>query len=254
MTRKVVFLGVLAAMLLGATRGYSQVTPGTLFYFPQVAVGSGGGLQYLTLYAFSNPGATPLQVRVDLFDSSGNALDVEVIDLDGRPVGIVASANVVVPPNGISGLVALSRGGLRTGWAKVTSSGVWAMSAFLSFALNGAPISAVGVAPMTAHQELITAVTRDDPDGVDVGIAVANPSDSALVVTATLSDADGVQVRQTTLSLAPRGQRAIFSHELFPNTAGTFDGRITLTAPAAFTAMSLLLDGPLMTSLPIFRR
>jgi hypothetical protein len=49
----------------------------------------------------------------------------------------------------------------------------------------------VGVPPMTAHQELISFVTRDDTDDLDVGVAVENPSDSALVVTATLWEDNG---------------------------------------------------------------
>lgn len=259
MKGRLVCFTTLAFLVLGIVNGFSQVTPGTLVYFPQVAAGSAAGSKYFSIYSFINPGATTLQVRIEFFDSNGNPLNLQLQFTDGiseTSLGTTAAADITIGPNATVLVFAQLDGTLRTGWARVSSSGpVWALCAFeFANASNGNTISTVGVPPTTTLQDATIFSVRDIRDQLDVGVAMANPSAAPITITATLFDSRGVQVSQVLVNLAARGHRALFTGELFPTIGSNFLGKVTFASTTPFAIMGLVLDGPLMTSIPVFRR
>ena len=271
--RKAVVSMVLVFLILGANAAFSQVSPATLYYFPQLAVGQTGDYVYQTVYTLINPGTAAAQVKIEFCDDGGDPLSLEFKTLKDDSLGRKTSVDLTIPPNTTVAIYAdnslsggLSYDPLKTGWAKVTSSvPVWASS---TFALNllpgylgsGHTVSAVGVPPVTSSQQFTIFAFRDFPEGepnpslTDVGVAVANPSDAAATLTATLFDINGVQLAQGPISLPPRGHTAKFTGEMFPTAPSKFAGKIVVTSATPFAMMNLLIEGTLMTSLPVFRQ
>ena len=258
--QKVVLSLALAFLLLSVTTAFSQVAPATQFYFPQVAVGESGGAAYETAYVLINPGSTAAQVTIEFFDDAGSPLSLEFFTVNDDNLGRQASVNISVAPN--TTLAMSADNGvlpdrhtclpLKTGSARVTSSvPIWGLSMFLLHSnCRGYTTSAVGVPPVTPSQQWTVFALRES---VDVGIAVANPSDAAMTLTATLFDTAGVQLAQAPISLVPRGHTAKFTREMFPNVPPPFVGKIVITAATPFVMMSLYFDGTVMTSLPVFQ-
>src|SRR5205814_9633722 len=112
----------------------------------------------------------------------------------------------------------------------------------------------------TSSQRSAVLAVRDFPGGeptplvLEVGIAVANPSDAAAALTATLFDANGVQLAQVPLSLPARGHVAKFASEMFPTAPPKFTGKIVVNSSTPFVMMNLLIEGNVLASLPVFRQ
>ena len=89
----------LALLLFGTTAGFSQVTPGTLYYFPQLAVGQTGDVLYQTVYTLVNPGTAVAQVKMEFFDDGGTPLSLEFKTLSDDTFGTKTSIDLTLPAN-----------------------------------------------------------------------------------------------------------------------------------------------------------
>jgi hypothetical protein len=94
---------------------------------------------------------------------------------------------------------------------------------------------------------------------VDTGLAIANPNDSAALVTVSLLKSDGSPFGSTIVELAAGEQRARFLTELFPNVLSSFPSGTGLrvgiqgSLPVAVLALRAdVSDEFLLSGVPIF--
>ena len=194
--------------------------------FGQCAVGGGA----TTLFTVHNPGAGSLTVSIELIQSNGVSFyqtDVTLGPLETRNLSYGGSA-----------------GDLFVGWARLSAPNEFAATVLFKIAHLGH----VGVLPGELTSELklfgFTGPTTR------TGVAIANPSDTlSSNLTARIFDLLGQFQGQTTFTLLPRRQGAVYLDEPPFNMAG--DGMVEITATQPVVAMTLRQDSDLLSGAPV---
>ena len=175
----------------------------------------GGG--WVTQVVLVNPGDTAISGNVQFADRAGSVTRTESFNVAPR-----SSARVVTAGTGTS---------IQTGSVRITP-GVNAISIF-AFKTNGITVTLAGVPALAAGKAFRSYV--ESSVSVRSGLAIANPSATAVTVSLELSGGT------TSVTLPANGQTSFFLTELpaFAGLPRPFRGVVRVVAPASVVLTSL---------------
>jgi len=221
--------------------------------------GDGNGLTS-TFIVINRSTTQTVSGTIKLFDSSGNPISVQVNtkmapDVNSQPEGLSnllvnGSFPFVIPPLGVGfystdGKAAAT----QVGSAQLTST--LPVAATILFA---ASFGTTGVGAVTPLQHFSVPIEMDIPKGILTGVAIANPTGSAVTVTLQLRDTNGTPVTggSKTETLPANGQIARFPNELFPSVnLNQFKGTLEVTAPVGQDGMAVRVSPGQFSTLPV---
>ena len=235
-----------------AASGFSSLPPGeldaaaqgsTTYYFPHLAVGA----SWQTTITYINYSREEVTCQTDFISDHGTPLMVSFAEL-----GTVDSRTDVLPPGGSVHQetdVALSAP-LAPGWARATCTGpVQASLLFRGYNSEGMPVAEAGVNAATVPATRFVTFAEQGEGKNGTGVAYANPSDTAALVTFTARDADGEVLAIEDLMLPPNGHGAQNMPTLFD--LSSFTGSLEVTSTEPIVSLSLNFEAaPVFSSLP----
>ena len=214
-----------------------------IYYFPHLAVGA----SWQTTITYINYSREEVTCQTDFISDHGTPLMVSFAEL-----GTVDSRPDVLPPGGSAHQetdVDLSAP-LAPGWALANCSGpVKASLLFRRHNSEGVPTAEAGVnaTPVPATRFVTFAEQGEGQFGT--GVAYANPSATAALVTFTARDTAGEVLASVDRELLPGGHDAHGMAELFDLTS--FTGSIEVTSTEPIVSLSLNFEAaPVFSSLP----
>ena len=235
-----------------AASGFSSLPPGeldaaaqgsTTYYFPHLAVGA----SWQTTITYINYSREEVTCQTDFISDHGSPLMVSFAEL-----GTVDSRTDVLPPGGSVHQetdVELSAP-LAPGWARATCTGP--VQASLLFRLHnseGLPVAEAGVNAATVPATRFVTFAEQGEGKNGTGVAYANPSDTAALVTFTARDADGEVLASEDLMLPPNWHGAQNMPTLFYLSG--FTGSLEITSTVPIVSLSLNFEAaPVFSSLP----
>ncbi len=215
----------------------------TTYYFPHLAVGD----NWQTTITYINYSREEVTCQTDFISDHGSPLMVSFAEL-----GMVDSRTDVLPPGGSVHQetdVALSAP-LAPGWARANCTGL--VQASLLFRLHnseGAPTAEAGVNAATVPATRFVTFAEQGEGKNGTGVAYANPSDTAALVTFTARDADGEVLASEDLMLPPNWHGAQNMPTLFD--LSSFTGSLEVTSTEPIVSLSLNAEAaPVFSSLP----
>ena len=215
----------------------------TTYYFPHLAVGA----SWQTTITYINYSPQEVTCQTDFISDHGSPLMVSFADQ-----GTVVSRPDVLPPGGSvheETNVALSAP-LSSGWARVTCTGP--VKASLLFRLHdsaGMPIAEGGVNAATVPATRFVTFAEQGEGQNGTGVAYANPSDTAALLTFTAKDADGETLASVDKSLMAGGHDADNMAPLFG--LSSFTGSLEITSTEPIVSLSINAEAaPVFSSLP----
>lgn len=233
----------LAWIVVSAGLGLAQQT----FYFPQVADGfdpPGSNTHWHTTIFLSNQGSSAVASGVvTFFLSNGTPMNISFVDDKNQPAATGNQISFQISPGQSRKYTSISGQDLLVGYAVVNSNAPIAGNAMFSHWTNPPNEVLVGEAGVPSASPLIKqAVFADTQFGFNTGVAVANPTSSAIVVNYELLNVDGALVSSTTRTLAGGQHVALFLTELF-SSVPSMAGRLQISAnTGALVAMALRFD------------
>ena len=235
-----------------AASGFSSLPPGeldaaaqgsTTYYFPHLAVGA----SWQTTITYINYSREEVTCQTDFISDHGSPLMVSFAEL-----GTVDSRTDVLPPGGSvhqETNVELSAP-LAPGWALANCTGpVQASLLFRWYNSEGMPVAEAGVNAATVPATRFVTFAEQGEGKNGTGVAYANPSDTAALVTFTARDADGEVLASEDLMLPPNWHGAQNMPTLFD--LSSFTGSLEVTSTEPIVSLSLNFEAaPVFSSLP----
>ncbi|MBZ5672860.1 MAG: M48 family metalloprotease [Acidobacteriia bacterium] len=217
----------------------SQVTS----YFPQVADGGSASQHWITSLTFVNPNATlSVTGTVNFYANNGSAL---ALDFGAGPV---TSFPIAIPPQGTVVFTTIGAPeSVAIGWAVATSNLPVQGVVQYRYSVNGVPQQGVSALATEA-----SALFRS-PASSTTGVAIANPSLSALGVKIAALDPSGVTVTSNTVTLGPLGHGSFTLSQVLTGLPANFRGTVIVstTAPNTYAvAWTLSTDLGVLASYP----
>ena len=215
----------------------------TTYYFPHLAVGA----SWQTTITYINYSREEVTCQTDFISDHGSPLMVSFAEL-----GMVDSRTDVLPPGGSVHQetdVELSAP-LAPGWAQATCTGpVQASLLFRQHSSEGMPVAEAGVNAATVPATRFVTFAEQGEGKNGTGVAYANPSDTAALVTFTARDADGEVLAIEDLMLPPNWHGAQNMPPLFDLSG--FTGSLEITSTVPIVSLSLNFEAaPVFSSLP----
>ena len=215
----------------------------TTYYFPHLAVGA----SWQTTITYINYSREEVTCQTDFISDHGTPLMVSFAEL-----GTVDSRTDVLPPGGSVHQetdVDLSAP-LVPGWARAACSGpVQASLLFRQYDSEGMPVAEAGVHAATVPATRFVTFAEQGEGKNGTGVAYANPSDTAALVTFTARDADGEVLASEDLMLPPNWHGAQNMPTLFD--LSNFTGSIEITSTLPIVSLSINAEAdPVFSSLP----
>ena len=215
----------------------------TTYYFPHLAVGA----SWQTTITYINYSREEVTCQTDFISDHGTPLMVSFAEL-----GTVDSRTDVLPPGGSVHQetdVDLSAP-LAPGWALANCSGpVQASLLFRLYNSEGMPVAEAGVNAATVPATRFVTFAEQGEGKNGTGVAYANPSDTAALVTFTARDADGEVLAIEDLMLPPNWHGAQNMPPLFD--LSSFTGSLEVTSTEPIVSLSLNFEAaPVFSSLP----
>ena len=213
-----------------------------IYYFPHLAVGAG----WQTTITYINYSPQEVICQTDFLSDQGTPLMVSFADQ-----GTVVSRPDTLPPGGSvhqQTNVELSAP-LVPGWAWAACSGPVKASLLYRQFKEGVPIAeaAVNAAEVPATRFVTFAEQGEGKQGT--GVAYANPSVTAALVTFTARDVDGETLASVDRTLLPNGHDAQNMAPLFGLTS--FTGSLEVTSTEPIVSLSINVEAaPVFSSLP----
>ena len=215
----------------------------TTYYFPHLAVGD----KYQTTITYINYSPQEVTCQTDFISDHGSPLLVSFAD---RVTGV--DRTDVLPPGGSvhqETNVELSAP-LAPGWARATCSGP--VKASLLFRLHdsaGMPVAEAAVNAATVPATRFVTFAEQGEGQPGTGVAYANPSDTAALLTFTAKDADGETLASVEESLLAGGHGAKNMSLLFG--LSSFTGSLEVTSTEPIVSLSINAEAaPVFSSLP----
>ncbi len=235
--------GVVAEGTVRAEFDTPLQTGGPTYYFPHLAVGA----SWQTTITYINYSREEVTCQTDFISDHGSPLMVSFAEL-----GMVDSRTDVLPPGGSVHQetdVDLSAP-LAPGWALANCSGpVQASLLFRQQSSEGMPVAEAGVNAATVPATRFVTFAEQGEGKNGTGVAYANPSDTAALVTFTARDADGEVLAIEDLMLPPNGHGAQNMPPLFD--LSSFTGSLEVTSTEPIVSLSLNFEAaPVFSSLP----
>ena len=235
-----------------AASGFSSLPPGeldasaqgsTTYYFPHLAVGA----SWQTTITYINYSREEVTCQTDFISDHGSPLMVSFAEL-----GTVDSRTDVLPPGGSvhqETNVELSAP-LAPGWARANCTGpVQASLLFRWYNSEGMPVAEAGVNAATVPATRFVTFAEQGEGKNGTGVAYANPSDTAALVTFTARDADGEVLAIEDLMLPLNWHGAQNMPTLFD--LSSFTGSLEVTSTEPIVSLSLNFEAaPVFSSLP----
>ncbi len=200
-------------------------------YFPQVADGGG----YRTNIILVNPAAAGTTAVIEFFDSDGKPLLMPIAG------ALRSSLEVTLNAKGVASLLTDgTSGGTKTGWARVRAPHAIGGSAIFQTLSSDRITSQAGVRSSPAAKRF--AVFVDSVGFAESGLAVANPSGSAVTFALYLRNTRGEIAAAHNITLPAFGHTARFFTEWFPTAFGEFEGTLEVAAESPVTGVALRYD------------
>ena len=215
----------------------------TTYYFPHLAVGA----SWQTTITYINYSPQEVSCQTEFLSDHGSPLLVSFAGL-----GTVISRSDTLPPGGSvhqETNVELSTP-LARGWARATCTGP--LKASLLYRRRnsaGVPTGEAGVNAVTVAATRFVTFAEQGEGRFGTGVAYANPSDTAALVTFTARDAAGQTLTSVDQTLLPNGHDAQNMVDLFDLTSFTGSLEITSTEPIVSLSLNVEAD-PVFSSLP----
>ena len=217
-------------------------TGGPTYYFPHLAVGKG----WQTTITYINYSPQEVSCQTDFLSDHGGPLLVSFAD---RGTGV--SRTDVLPPGGSvheETNVELSAP-LAPGWARATCSGPVKASLLYRQFKEGVPVAEAGVNATTVPATRFVTFAEQGEGKQGAGVAYANPSPTAALVTFTAKDEDGETLARVDLPLLSNGHGAQNMAPLFG--LSSFTGSLEVTSTAPIVSLALNNEAaPVFSSLP----
>ena len=215
----------------------------TTYYFPHLAVGA----SWQTTITYINYSREEVTCQTDFISDHGSPLMVSFAEL-----GMVDSRTDVLPPGGSVHQetdVDLSAP-LEPGWALANCSGpVQASLLFRQYDSEGMPVAEAGVNAATVPATRFVTFAEQGEGKNGTGVAYANPSATAALVTFTARAADGEVLAIEDLMLPPNWHGAQNMPPLFDLSSFTGSLEVTSTEPIVSLSLNFEAD-PVFSSLP----
>ena len=215
----------------------------TTYYFPHLAVGEG----WQTTITYINYSPQEVSCQTDFLSDQGTPLMVSF-----PTKGTDISRDDILPPGGSvheETDMELSAP-LAPGWARATCTGpVKASLLFRGYNSVGVPIAEGGVNAATVPATRFVTFAEQGEGKPGTGVAYANPSDTAALVTFTAKDADGETLASVVRTLLAGGHDAQNMMDLFGLNSFTGSLEVASTAPIVSLSLNFEVD-PVFSSLP----
>jgi hypothetical protein len=191
------------------------------------------------------PDASPQSVRVTVTTGGGSVTSSAIFTI-GVP-GVAVTAPQPIPT--------VEQGSIQSGYVIVTpDSGSAAPVPTLTYGMvnNGQVSSQASILPAAMSTSVTLFVEVVPSIGRDLGVAIANPSGTANVVSLALQDQNGLTVATTSVTLQPQQQLARFLTELFGSAIGSgMDGSLHLASSTPFSIVGLRFNGGNFSTVPV---
>jgi hypothetical protein len=209
-------------------------------FFPHFSDGGG----WTTQFVLTNPTDSPLSGSLQFFDQGNASTEGKAVSLN---IGGQAQSSVsyTIPPrssrtfqtSGLGNLVQVGSGRIVPDNGNNSPDGV----AIFSFKSGGVTVSATGVPAL--HPGNAFRLYAEASGSIQTGIAITNPSTSAVDVTLELSTADGKAAGTASVAIPASGQIATFLNQVpgFANLPASFQG--TLRVSTSNSAQTVAITG-----------
>ena len=216
--------------------------PPTTYYFPHLAVGEG----WQTTITYINYTAEEVSCQTEFLSDQGTPLLVSFAD-QGTGVN---RTDILQPGESVhqETNVELSAP-LVPGWARAACSGPVKASLLYRQFKEGVPIAEAAVNAATVPATRFVTFAEQGEGKQGTGVAYANPSVTAALVTFTARDADGLPLASVTQELSAGGHGAQNMAPLFG--LSSFTGLLEVTSSEPIVTLSLNNEAdPIFSSLP----
>ena len=227
----------------GEGRTSPQQTGGPTYYFPHLAVGQ----KWQTTITYINYSSQEVRCTTDFLSDQGTPLMVSFADKGTVP----SRTDVLLPGGSVHQETNVELNApFAPGWARATCSGP--VKASLLFRLHnseGVPIAEGGVNAAAVPATRFVTFAEQGAGQFGTGVAYANPSDTAALVTFTARDADGQMLASVDKNLSPNGHAAQNMAALF--ALSSFTGSLEITSTEPIVSLSINAEAaPIFSSLP----
>ena len=214
-------------------------TGGPTYYFPHLAVGA----SWQTTITYINYSPEEVSCRTEFLSDYGGPL---LVSFPER--GTVVSRDDVLPPGGSvheETNVELS----APGWARATCSGPVKASLLFRRYDSAMPVAEAGVNATTVPATRFVTFAEQGEGQLGTGVAYANPSATAALLTFTAKDVEGQTLASIDRLLSPGEHGAENMVDLFD--LSSFTGSLEVTSTAPIVSLSLNFEAaPVFSSLP----
>ena len=226
---------------LGEVRTNPLQTGDHIYYFPHLAVGA----SWQTTITYINYSTQEVSCQTDFLSDQGSPLLVSFADR-----GTVVSRSDVLPPGGSVHQETNVGLTLAPGWARTTCSGpVTASLLFRQYNSAGVPVAEAGVNATRVAATRFVTFAEQGVGKAGTGVAYANPSATAALVTFTAKDAEGQVLARANRKLLAGGHDAQNMVSLFG--LPSFSGSLEITSTEPIVSLSLNFEAaPVFSSLP----
>ncbi|NWF85162.1 MAG: hypothetical protein HXY18_15195 [Bryobacteraceae bacterium] len=218
-----------------------SVTAATTRILSQFVFGGGSPGFYTGIY-LHNTGTSPAAVNVSFYNNDGTPLSVPSLG-GATTLASVAAGGVVL-------IEAPNSGPLQQGWAKVElPDGVIGYGVFRQSVAGRADQEAV--VPFAGSNSARSTLIFDDA-GLTTAVAVANPTESAVTVSATAKSNSGTVLGTSSIDLPARGKAAFNLAGNISGVAGHRGSAEFSVSSGAASVLGLRFGGEAFTSIPAF--
>ncbi len=226
---------------LGVVRTSPLQTGDQIYYFPHLAVGA----SWQTTITYINYSPQQVSCTTEFFSDQGTPLLVSFADR-----GTVVSRSDVLPPQGSVHQETNVGLTLAPGWARASCTGpVTASLLFRQRNSAGAPVAEAGVNATRVAATRFVTFAEQGVGKAGTGVAYANPSATAALVTFTAKDAEGQVLARANRQLLAGGHDAQNMVSLFG--LPSFSGSLEITSTEPIVSLSLNFEAaPVFSSLP----
>ena len=215
----------------------------TTYYFPHLAVGA----SWQTTITYINYSPQEVTCQTDFLSDHETPLMVSFAALGS----VVSRTDVLLPGGSVHQETNVELNApVAPGWARATCSGP--VKASLLFRLHnseGVPIAEGGVNAAAVPATRFVTFAEQGAGQFGTGVAYANPSDTAALVTFTARDADGEVLASVDKNLSPNGHAAQNMAALF--ALSSFTGSLEITSTEPIVSLSINAEAaPVFSSLP----
>jgi sugar lactone lactonase YvrE len=182
---------------------------------PQVAAGGG----WSTTFAFVNTGSSTAKAHLDFYDDQGAPLPLTT-DKPLQPAAGTAttsSADATLEPGTMAMVEAAADQSPRTGWARLVAEG--SVSGYALLVYSDGSETREAASPFFISTATAYLLPFDNTEGYANGVGLANNSDQAANVLATLRDTTGQPISSETISLPAWGHTSFEIISRYPATA-----------------------------------